>query len=112
MITSIVRVSEKGQIAIPKEIREASKIKQGDDLIVFSHEGKIFLEKTETLAAKAAEEVKWIKHLGMLNLKKVWDNEKDAAWAEDLARRHRAGEFPVFGSSRRKTKTGARGLQR
>jgi AbrB family looped-hinge helix DNA binding protein len=112
MITSIVRVSEKGQIAIPKEVREASNIKQGDDLILFSQDGKIFLEKSETLAAKAAQEVKWIKHLGLLNLKKVWEEDDARFAAQNRTKGRRKSAVSIHESIRREAENGARRLKR
>ena len=39
-----VTISSKGQIAIPKEVREALHIKEGDQLIYQVEKGKIVLE--------------------------------------------------------------------
>ena len=41
-----VTVSQKGQVAIPKEIRERLPIKTGDQLIFKISKGKIILEPT------------------------------------------------------------------
>ncbi|MBI5603549.1 MAG: AbrB/MazE/SpoVT family DNA-binding domain-containing protein [Deltaproteobacteria bacterium] len=41
-----VTVSQKGQVAIPKEIRERLRIKTGDQLIFKISKGKIILEPT------------------------------------------------------------------
>ena len=43
-----VRVSEKGQIAIPQSIRKVMGIQQGDDLVIFELDGKLLLQKTKT----------------------------------------------------------------
>ena len=56
MQVKTVKVSEKGQIAIPLDIREAIGIKKGDELIVMQDGNKIFVEKAtesaETLKAR------------------------------------------------------------
>ncbi len=44
---SKVRVDGKGRITLPKEVREALNIKEGDELIVIVKGGKIILEKIE-----------------------------------------------------------------
>ena len=54
MQVKTVKVSEKGQIAIPLDIREAIGIKKGDELIVVQDGNKIFVEK----ATEAAETLK------------------------------------------------------
>ncbi|HRU49908.1 MAG TPA: AbrB/MazE/SpoVT family DNA-binding domain-containing protein [Candidatus Absconditabacterales bacterium] len=42
-------VGTKGQIVIPKNVREKFKLKPGDDLIVLSSDDAIFLVKSESL---------------------------------------------------------------
>jgi len=47
-------VSQKGQIAIPKEIREKLRIKSGDKLIFKIIKGKLTLEPTITIPRSQA----------------------------------------------------------
>ncbi len=47
-------VSQKGQIAIPKEIREKLRIKSGDKLVFKIIKGKITLEPTITIPRSQA----------------------------------------------------------
>ena len=54
MQVKTVKVSEKGQIAIPLDIREAIGIKKGDELIIMQDGNKIFVEK----ATEVAETIK------------------------------------------------------
>jgi len=42
---SIVKVTRKGQITIPKNIREKLSIREGDYLIISLRENKIIIEK-------------------------------------------------------------------
>ena len=42
-----IKVSEKGQIAIPRIIREKIGIDKGDELLLFEIDGKIMLEKVK-----------------------------------------------------------------
>ncbi|MCK9466809.1 MAG: AbrB/MazE/SpoVT family DNA-binding domain-containing protein [Candidatus Absconditabacterales bacterium] len=42
-------VGTKGQIVIPKNVREKFKLKPGDDLVVLSSDDAIFLVKSENL---------------------------------------------------------------
>jgi len=52
-MTSVVKVTRRGQTTIPREIREKYGIKEGDDLIISDEYGKIVLKhipKLEDLA--------------------------------------------------------------
>lgn len=60
MSITTVRVSQKGQIAIPQEIREHLKIKKGTDLILIQLENRIILEKTQDREERIRKEVKHI----------------------------------------------------
>ncbi len=51
MIVKTVKISEKGQIAIPVDIREAIGLRKGDELLLLQDGNKIFMEKA-TEAAK------------------------------------------------------------
>ncbi|MFT4311500.1 MAG: AbrB/MazE/SpoVT family DNA-binding domain-containing protein [Candidatus Woesearchaeota archaeon] len=78
MISNIktVKITEKGQIVIPKELRDKKGFKKGDKVAIMSYEDKIVLrplmivsERMQT--AYASEE----------SLAKEWDSkEEDEAW--------------------------------
>lgn len=77
-MTDLVTVGEKGQIVIPKKIREDFKIGKGTKLLISEDKEKITLKP-----AKLTE-----KHLLMLlgetSLKKTWDNPYDERWDDVL----------------------------
>ena len=70
----VITVGEKGQIVIPKKIRDDFKISKGTKLIVSEDKEKITIKPV-----KLNE-----KHLFMLlsetSLKKTWDNPYDERW--------------------------------
>ena len=68
-----IKISEKGQIAIPKEIRQAMKIQKGDSLLLIQQGNKLFIEKISD------EFESWLK-LSEGSAKEVWDNEIDEVW--------------------------------
>ena len=72
----IIKVSDKGQISIPKSIRELVKIKEGDELILFEVDGKILIEKSD----KFEENFKDINRLVEKSLESVWNNKEDDIW--------------------------------
>jgi AbrB family looped-hinge helix DNA binding protein len=76
-----VKISDKGQISIPKDIREALNLKEGETLIMITDGKKITLEKKDSLMKKIRS------HEGKDNmlmsehvLKKDWDNDYDERW--------------------------------
>ena len=81
-MTSIktIKVSEKGQIAIPLNIRELTGINQGDELIIMESDGKILLEKTQKISKKMEDDFKDILKLSELSLKKFWSSKEDDIW--------------------------------
>ena len=78
MTIEVVTVGEKGQIVIPKKMRDILKIAKGSKLIVREDKDKITIKPV-----KMSE-----KHLLMLlsetSLKKTWDNPYDERWDDVL----------------------------
>jgi AbrB family looped-hinge helix DNA binding protein len=82
MMTDIrtIKVSQKGQISIPTDIRKKMKIKHGDDLVMIIKDSKIVLEKSEDVGLILDGEFKDVKAITEEGLKKLWINEHDDAW--------------------------------
>jgi len=51
------RVTSKGQITIPRDIREKMNIKKGDKILFFEDDGKYFLQNSASIAIKALEDL-------------------------------------------------------
>ncbi len=51
-VIDITKVSDKGQVVIPKEIREKVGFKEGAKLIVVATEDAVVLQRIETVAGK------------------------------------------------------------
>jgi len=49
-IEDVIKVSSKGQIAIPREIRRKLGVKGGEKLLVLTRDGDIILRKAKELA--------------------------------------------------------------
>ena len=77
-MTELVTVGEKGQIVIPKKMRDDLKIEKGTKLLISEDKDKITIKPV-----KMSE-----KHLLMLlsetSLKKTWDNPYDERWDDVL----------------------------
>jgi len=79
-----VTVSEKGQIAIPFDIREAIGIHKGDELIIVESEGKILLERSQLISKQIKDDFKDILKFSEKSLREVWNNKEDDIWATYL----------------------------
>ncbi|MCX5907101.1 MAG: PIN domain-containing protein [Deltaproteobacteria bacterium] len=51
-IAKSVRISKKGQFVIPKEMREAMGVKEGEEILVTFEEGKVILTRPQEYARK------------------------------------------------------------
>ncbi len=79
-----VRVSEKGQIAIPTSMRKNIGIEQGDELLLVETEGKILIEKADKFSQSMKDDFKDILKYNEDSLKEVWDNKEDDIWSTYL----------------------------
>ena len=75
-----VKISDKGQISIPKDIREELSLKEGETLIMISDGKKIVLEKKDRIMKKIKSESDATMRMSEHVLKKDWDNEYDERW--------------------------------
>ncbi|MBI2658641.1 AbrB/MazE/SpoVT family DNA-binding domain-containing protein [Candidatus Woesearchaeota archaeon] len=77
-MTELITVGEKGQIVIPKKLREFFNIGKGSKLLISEDKDRITIKPV-----KVSE-----KHLLMLlsetSLKKTWDNPYDERWDDVL----------------------------
>jgi len=82
-----IKVSDKGQIAIPGQIRATLGIKRGDNLVMIQIDNRILLEKAQRMEERIKDEYKDILHYNQQSLKKVWDNKEDDIWNGYLKRK-------------------------
>ncbi len=79
-----VTVSEKGQLAIPVDVRRRLNIKKGDKLLIFVHGNKVIIEKSDAISKRVKEDFGHLLKLSEKAAKKLWDNDKDAIWGDIL----------------------------
>ncbi len=72
-------VSEKGQLVIPKSIREKMKLKRGDKLIVAFDENRLLLEKSARVKKKIRDDFSDLVKASETSLG-FWDNNYDEVW--------------------------------
>jgi len=75
-----VKVSEKGQIAIPADVRESIGISQGDTLILVQEEKRILLQKAEHLGKEVKDEFKHLLKHSEEVAKQFWGSKADDVW--------------------------------
>jgi len=75
-----IKVSDKGQIAIPNQMRETLGINRGDELVIFQVGKRILIEKLSDVEYKMKDEFKDVMKLNERSLKKVWNNKSDDVW--------------------------------
>ncbi|MBI4144262.1 AbrB/MazE/SpoVT family DNA-binding domain-containing protein [Candidatus Woesearchaeota archaeon] len=75
-MTDVITVGEKGQIVIPKLIRDEFKIQKGTKLIISEDKDRIIIKPTKM------DENTLMLLLSELSLKKAWDNKYDKQWDE------------------------------
>ena len=74
METKIIKVTDKRQISLPIQIREALNIEQGDELIITRDEKAIIIKKI-----RKEDFSDLLKHSEKV-AKKLWDNKEDEVW--------------------------------
>lgn len=74
MDVQTIKISEKGQISIPKNIRNSLGLQKGDTLNIIRDGHIIILEKIEDETYKDL-----VKHAEKV-AERIWDNEYDEIW--------------------------------
>ena len=77
-----IKLSEKGQISIPKEIRKGMRLKKGDKLVLITKGEQLILQKADLVLKKLGLEEESISNMmaSEETLKKDWDNKYDERW--------------------------------
>jgi len=75
-----VKVSEKGQIAIPADIREQTGIKKGDTLILIQENNRLLLQKAEYISKETKSEFAHLLKHSEEVAKMFWSTKADDIW--------------------------------
>ena len=75
-----VNVSEKGQIAIPREIRILLGIKKGDRLVLTAKNEKLLIQKATSMTKQMEDGFDPLTKLSERTAKKLWDSKYDEIW--------------------------------
>lgn len=72
-------ISEKGQLVIPKHIRERMKLKKGDKLILAFDENRLLVEKSAHVKKKINDDFADLMKASQSSTA-FWDNDVDKVW--------------------------------
>ncbi len=75
-----VKISEKGQIAIPLDIRVELGLKKGDELLIIQEGNKMLVEKAVSLRVSFKDEFRDLLKASEETARKLWDNKEDEIW--------------------------------
>jgi AbrB family looped-hinge helix DNA binding protein len=75
-----VTVSEKGQVAIPVDIRRRLNIRKGQTLVLQVSDDKLLIAKTEDVSRRIRDDFLYMLQLSEASARDLWENEKDAIW--------------------------------
>jgi len=75
MISKIVKVSDKGQISLPVEIRKSVGIHKNDSLMLMQLDDKIIIEKPEKRIKESFADL-----IDDSVMRGLWDNKYDEVW--------------------------------
>jgi len=80
MLIKTVKVSSKGQIAIPAEVRTGAGIEEGDELVVLQEGGRILITKASAVSKRLGSGFgDLLKHSEKV-AEKLWSNKEDEIW--------------------------------
>lgn len=75
-----LRVSEKGQVVLPVEVRRAMGIEKGTELVLVFDGERLLLQKETRAASALQEDFSDLLAATEASLRSVWENEHDEAW--------------------------------
>lgn len=76
----VVKVSSKGQIVIPKEVRKRHRLEQDTDLVLLESGDALVLRKKKDVEALLRDEFTPLLRASEEVLGELWDNPEDDVW--------------------------------
>ncbi len=75
-----VTVSDKGQLAIPVDIRRKLGIRKGEKLLLAVKGRKVLIEKSDDVSRRMEDDFKDLLAMSEITAKRLWDNKHDEIW--------------------------------
>ncbi len=80
MIAKTVKVSDKGQIAIPTDMREEAGIRRGDELLLVQDGDRILLVRATRVGDSVMNEFSGLLRHSEKVAKRLWSSKADDVW--------------------------------
>jgi AbrB family looped-hinge helix DNA binding protein len=78
----VVKMSSKGQIVIPKEVRRKHKLDKNVDLVLQDEGDVLILRKKKDVDRVLRDEFFPLLQASQTSLRELWDNPEDDVWNE------------------------------
>jgi AbrB family looped-hinge helix DNA binding protein len=78
----VVKMSSKGQIVIPKEVRRKHKLDKNVDLVLQDEGDVLILRKKKDVDRVLRDEFFPLLQAAQTSLRELWDNPEDDVWNE------------------------------
>ncbi|HKZ64061.1 MAG TPA: AbrB/MazE/SpoVT family DNA-binding domain-containing protein [Thermoplasmata archaeon] len=75
-----VRVSEKGQIAIPAKIRRSLGLRKGSTLLLMEDKGRLLVTKAERVGDILVDDFSDLTKHAEATFRELWQNRPDEVW--------------------------------
>lgn len=75
-----IRISAKGQIAIPSDMRREMNIRKGEELLLIKKGGQLLIEKSSKASRKFVGEFNFMLKNAEHVAKRLWENKEDEIW--------------------------------
>ncbi len=79
-----IKVSNKGQISIPAEIRKVLGIRKGDDLLLLRNGDRLLIEKPGHVVQLLEDDLSDMLAISEASLQKLWSSKKEDVWNQYL----------------------------
>lgn len=75
-----VRVSEKGEIAIPTKIRRNLGLRKGSQIVLIEHRGRLLIMKAERVLEALSNDLRHLTRHAEETFLQLWDGLTDDVW--------------------------------
>ena len=73
-------MSEKGQVAIPIDVRRKLNIRKGQRLVLRVSDDKLLIVKSEAVSRMIKHDFGWLLRLSESSLMDLWEIDEDEVW--------------------------------
>jgi AbrB family looped-hinge helix DNA binding protein len=75
-----IKVSDKGQISIPVEMRKELGIQKGDELLLLNNRGRLIIEKPGRVIKLLEDDLSDLMIISETSMRKLWSPRSEDVW--------------------------------